>query len=52
MGAAPAPQEAGALTIPDRVLEHRAVLSTPDGAPFSEVVETYTGEVLAFPPVE
>jgi hypothetical protein len=31
------------------VLEHRAVLSTPDGAPFSEVVETYTGEVLAFP---
>jgi hypothetical protein len=25
------------------------VLSTPDGEPFSEVVETYTGEVLAFP---
>ena len=49
-GAAPAPQEAGALTIPDHVLEHRAVLSTPDGEPFSEVVETYTGEVLAFPP--
>jgi chorismate-pyruvate lyase len=48
--AAPAPQEAGALTIPDHVLEHRAVLSTPDGEPFSEVVETYTGEVLAFPP--
>jgi chorismate-pyruvate lyase len=47
--AAPAPQEAGALTIPDHVLEHRAVLSTPDGEPFSEVVETYTGEVLAFP---
>jgi chorismate-pyruvate lyase len=49
-GAAPAPQEAGALTIPDHVLEHRAVLSTPEGEPFSEVVETYTGEVLAFPP--
>jgi hypothetical protein len=49
MGAAPLPQEAGALTIPDHVLEHRAVLSTPDGEPFSEVVETYTGEVLAFP---
>jgi hypothetical protein len=49
MGAAPVPQEAGALTIPDHVLEHRAVLSTPDGEPFSEVVETYTGEVLAFP---
>ena len=50
MGDASAPKEAGALTIPDHVLEHRAVLSTPDGEPFSEVVETYTGEVLAFPP--
>jgi hypothetical protein len=50
MRATPAPKEAGALTIPDRVLEHRAVLSTPDGEPFSEVVETYTCEVLAFPP--
>lgn len=42
--------EAGALAIPDHVLEHRAVLSTPEGEPISEVVETYTGEVLAFPP--
>jgi hypothetical protein len=50
MGAAAASEQAGALAIPDRVLEHRAVLSTPDGEPFSEVVETYTGEVLAFPP--
>jgi hypothetical protein len=50
MGATPAPKEAGALTIPDHVLEHRAVLSTPDGEPFSEVAETYTSEVLAFPP--
>jgi hypothetical protein len=49
MGAPTAPQEAGALSIPDHVLEHRAVLSTPDGEPFSEVVETYTSEVLAFP---
>jgi hypothetical protein len=48
--AAPVSDEAGALAIPEHVLEHRAVLSTPDGAPFSEVVETYTGEVLAFPP--
>ena len=40
----------GALAIPDHVLEHRAVLSTPDGEPFSEVVETYTSDVLAFPP--
>jgi hypothetical protein len=50
MRAAPAPRQAGGLKIPDHVLEHRAVLSTPDGAPFSEVVETYTSEVLAFPP--
>ena len=49
MGAA-APKEEGALAVPEHVLEHRAVLSTPDGEPFSEVVETYTGEVLAFPP--
>jgi chorismate-pyruvate lyase len=49
MRAAPASQDAGALAIPDHVLEHRAVLSTPDGAPFSEVVETYTGEIMAFP---
>ncbi len=50
MGATLAPQDAGALSIPDHVLEHRAVLSTRDGEPFSEVVETYTGEVLAFQP--
>jgi hypothetical protein len=50
MDATPTPKEAGALTIPDHLLEHRAVLSTPNGEPFSEVVETYTGEVLAFPP--
>ncbi len=52
MGAAPAPEEAGVLAIPAHVLEHRAVLSTPDGEPFSEVVETYTNEVLAFPPTK
>src|SRR6478752_4829972 len=50
MGAAPASDDKGALAIPGYVLEHRAVLSTPDGEPFSEVVETYTSEVLAFPP--
>ena len=50
MGAPAAPGEKGALAIPDHVLEHRAVLSTSDGEPFSEVVETYTGDVLAFPP--
>jgi hypothetical protein len=41
---------AGLLAMPEHVLEHRAVLSLPSGEPFSEVVETYTGEVLAFPP--
>lgn len=37
------------LAIPHSVLEHRAVLTLPNGVPFSEVVETYTSEVLAFP---
>ena len=50
MGATAAPVEASALAIPDHVLEHRAILSTPGGEPISEVVESYTGEVLAFPP--
>jgi hypothetical protein len=40
---------AGHLTIPPKVLEHRAVLTLPDGTPFSEVVETYTNQVLGFP---
>jgi chorismate-pyruvate lyase len=39
----------GELTIPPQVLEHRAVLNLSDGTPFSEVVETYTGNVLAIP---
>jgi chorismate-pyruvate lyase len=38
------------LAIPDAVLQHKALLSLPDGTPFSEVVETYTAEILAFPP--
>jgi chorismate-pyruvate lyase len=37
------------LRPPSGVIEHHAVLTLPDGTPFSEVVETYTGEVLAFP---
>lgn len=48
--AASAPgSNAGRLKVPAAVLEHRAVLTLPDGAPFSEVIETYTGEILAFP---
>jgi len=42
----------GALSIPDQVLEHRAVLLTRDNVPFSEVRETYTAEVLGFAPPE
>ena len=34
------------FTIPAEVMRHRAVLSTPDGTPFSLVVETYTNQVL------
>ena len=36
----------GDLTIPKQVIQHRAVLSTPAGVPFSVVVETYTDKVL------
>jgi chorismate-pyruvate lyase len=43
-------QDAGAnQPMPPKLLEHRAVLTLPDGTPFSEVVETYTDKVLAFP---
>ena len=38
-----------ALSIPSEVLRHHAVLTLPDGTPFSDVIETYSGEVLAFP---
>jgi hypothetical protein len=38
------------LRLPAELLQHRAVLSLPDGTPFSEVVETYTNNVLAFAP--
>ncbi len=36
-----------AASPPPHVLQHRAVLATPDGRPFSLVVETYTDRVLA-----
>jgi len=44
------PVPAGDLAIPHQILQHRAVLTNGSGAPFSVVVETYTGEVLAFRP--
>ena len=49
MNAVPPQAESAVLTIPSVVLQHRAVLSLPDGTPFSEVVETYTAGVFAFP---
>jgi hypothetical protein len=43
------PSDASALlTIPTELLQHRALLTLPDGTPVSEVVETYTAGVLAF----
>jgi chorismate-pyruvate lyase len=41
--------DAKTLVIPHDVLQHQAVLSLPDGTPISEVVETYSHDVLAFP---
>jgi hypothetical protein len=49
MNVAAANVGATALPMPPKLLEHRAILSLPDGTPFSEVVETYTSNVLAFP---
>jgi hypothetical protein len=37
------------LEFSTQVIGHRAVLTLPDGMPFGELVETYTGKVLAFP---
>jgi hypothetical protein len=48
--AIPAATPGGSLAIPPHVLEHRAVLTLPDGTPFSTVVESYTAAVLDFPP--
>jgi hypothetical protein len=38
---------ANAVCLPAEVLRHRALLTLPDGTPFSEVVETYSSNVLA-----
>jgi chorismate-pyruvate lyase len=46
---AASPDAAIVLPMPASLLEHRAVLTLPDGTPFSEVVESYTADVLAFP---
>lgn len=41
-------QRRGELAIPEDVFMHRAVLYTSEHVPFSEVVETYQRDVLAF----
>jgi chorismate-pyruvate lyase len=41
--------DGGALAIPDELFRHRAVLYDAGRRPFSEVVETYTSEVLDYP---
>jgi hypothetical protein len=40
--------DTAALSIPPNVLEHRAVLTLPDGTPISEVVESYTADIFSF----
>lgn len=50
MGTPLPPPGPGPLAMPDFLLEHRAVLTLPDGTPFSALVESYTRQVLAFPP--
>ncbi|POZ63632.1 hypothetical protein C2I19_02325 [Chromobacterium alticapitis] len=47
----PLPAAAGqtGLDIPERVLQHRALLYKDGGVPFSLVVETYRRELFAFP---
>jgi len=39
----------GMLSIPQEVLQHRAVLTTREGVPFCAVVETYQRAMFAFP---
>ncbi len=42
------PDGAGTLPVPDAVLQHRGLLTTQDGKPFCEVVETYQRAMFAF----
>jgi chorismate-pyruvate lyase len=41
--------DAAVVPMPANLLEHRAILTLPDGTPFSEVVESYTANILGFP---
>jgi chorismate-pyruvate lyase len=46
--AAPPAPACGTLGVPEHLFSHRAVVSTAERQPISEVVETYTREVLNF----
>jgi chorismate-pyruvate lyase len=49
MAARPNSRGVTSLEVPSQVLQHQALLTLPDGTPLSEVTETYTADVLAFP---
>lgn len=49
-GSSAAPTRPGFLVLPHEILRHRAVLTTPDGAPFSLVVESYTDALIVSAP--
>lgn len=46
----PGDPESEALELPSDLLRHRALLTLPDGTPFSEVIETYKAPLLGVPP--
>lgn len=50
MGATLASSSGKPLDVPEHVIEHKALLSVPDGTPISMVVESYTRNVLDFTP--
>jgi chorismate-pyruvate lyase len=41
--------EGATLEFPEALLQHQAVLRTPEGKPLSLVIETYTSAIFAFP---
>ncbi|MCF1467806.1 hypothetical protein FS764_12925 [Agrobacterium vitis] len=50
MGGAVPPASKDPLSVPEYVLQHKALLSVPDGTPISMVVETYRRDLLDFTP--
>ncbi|MUZ72003.1 hypothetical protein GOZ90_04830 [Agrobacterium vitis] len=50
MGSSVPPASGNPLSVPEYVLQHKALLSVPDGTPISMVVETYRRDLLDFTP--